>query len=251
MQTKSTSSRSIGKGIDSLLESPYARYLDLQTVFDIQVGDRGSHALHHPEEVLFRSVHLSSELWLRLAGYELERARACADVGAVHQAARLARRTVGAIERVIENTRMLESMAAADYHAYRTHLGDASGLQSPGYAYVRRQCRDMSQSLDRLVGDDEALFTLYTSGRDDPRYDLCQALLDLDATLDRFRALHLQIALRFLGELTAGTGGQGVEYLRRNVGHQLFPRLWHVGDRIARSAGAATYGYGNSHDVDA
>lgn len=249
MQTKPTETPAFGKGINELLDSPYARYLDLETLFDIQIADRGSLPLHHPEEVLFRSVHLSSELWLRLAGYELERTRAAMDAGAVLPAARLARRAVGSIELVTENTGMLESMAAADYHAYRIHFGEASGLQSPGYAFVRRQCRELAGALDRLVGDDEALFALYTGPRDDPRYDLCQACLDLDATLDRFRSLHLQIARRFLGEMTAGTGGsQGVDYLRRNLGQQLFPRLWDIGDRIARAAGAVPYGYGNTRD---
>jgi tryptophan 2,3-dioxygenase len=246
MQPKPTETVSFGKGINALLDSPYARYLDLETLFDIQIADRGSLPLHHPEEVLFRSVHMSSELWLRLAGYELERTRAALDAGAVLSAVRLARRAVVSIERVSENTAMLESMPAADYHAYRIHLGEASGLQSPGYAFVRQQCKDLADALDRLVGNEDALFALYTGPRDDPRYDLCQALLDLDAALDRFRSLHIQIARRFLGDMTAGTGGsQGVEYLRRNLGQQLFPRLWDVGDRIARAAGAVPYGYGN------
>ena len=246
MQTNPPETASFGKGINALLDSPYARYLDLETLFDIQIAERGSLPLHHPEEVLFRSVHLSSELWLRLAGHELERTRAAVDVGAILPASRLARRAAESVERVTENTGMLESMPAADYHVYRVHFGEASGLQSPGYAYVRQQCKELAGALDRLVGDDDALFALYTGPRDDPRYDLCQALLDLDATLDRFRSLHIQIARRFLGDMTAGTGGsQGVEYLRRNLGQQLFPRLWEVGDRIARAAGAVPYGYGN------
>jgi tryptophan 2,3-dioxygenase len=202
--------------------------------------------LLHAEEMLFRSVHLASELWLRLAGFELERAGALLDAGSVVPATRLVRRAVGSIGCVAENTAMLEGLSAADYHVFRVHFGEASGLQSPGYAFVRQQCRALSGSFDQVVGDDDELFELYTSQRGDPRYDLCQALLDLDAALDRFRALHLQIAQRFLGEMTAGTGGQGVDYLRRNVGHQLFPRLWEVGDRIARASGAVTYGYGNT-----
>lgn len=249
MQTTRSETNAYGRGIEALLDSPYARYLDLETLFDIQIAERGSLPLHHPEEVLFRSVHLSSELWLRLAGHELERTAANMDAGSIVQAARLTRRVVGSIERVIENTGMLESLAAADYHAYRIHFGEASGLQSPGYAFVRQQCKALATALDRLVRDDDELFVLYTGRRDDPRYDLCQALLDLDATLDRFRTLHLQIARRFLGEMTAGTGGQGVDYLRRNVGQQLFPRLWDVGDRIARAAGAVPYGYGNARET--
>lgn len=236
----------LGRGVQLLLDSPYARYLELETLFDIQVAARDDQLLHHPEEVLFRSVHMSSELWLRLAGHELERAEAAASAGATLAATRLIVRAAESVERVSENTGMLESLAASDYHVYRVHFGEASGLQSPGYAYVRRQCRELAGLLDQLVPDDDALFALYTTGRPDPLYDFCQSLLNLDAALDRFRARHLQIARRFLGEMTAGTGGQGVDYLRRGLGHTLFPRLWDVGDRIARTSGATAYGYGNT-----
>jgi tryptophan 2,3-dioxygenase len=240
-----TNQDQLPRSIRGLLDSPYARYLDLETIFDIQVAERGDTEIHHPEEVLFRSVHMSSELWLRLAGYETERARAALDAGHVPPALRLARRVGMSVERVIEATSMLATMPAAEYHMFRVHLGNASGLQSPGYAYLRRECKALAGSLDRAIPDEDQLFALYTTGRSDPLYDLCEALLDLDATLDRFRTLHLQIAERFLGESTQGTGGsEGIGYLRRNVGHRLFPRLWALRERIASSAGAVPYGYG-------
>jgi tryptophan 2,3-dioxygenase len=235
----------VPRGVEALLDSPYARYLNLETVFDIQVARTDGAQLRHPEEVLFRSVHLSSELWLRLAGYELERATATMRAGHLTAATRLARRAEQSITMVTEATGVLEGMAAPDYHQFRIYFGEASGLQSPGYAYVRGVCRSVAGALDAVVGDDDALYRLYTERRDDPLYDLCEALLDLDAGLDRFRARHLQIARRFLGELTVGTGGTaGIEYLRKNMGHELFPRLWAVRDRIARASGAVTSGYG-------
>ena len=233
------------KSIRGLLDTPYARYLGLETIFDIQASEGVPVDLNHPEEVIFRTVHMSSELWLRFAGFEIERCRAALDAGAVVVANRLARRAGMSVERVMEATAMLQTMPAADYHAFRTQLGNASGLQSPGYAYVRRECRSLASALDRAVGDEDALFALYTTDRHDPRYDLCESLLDLDATLDRFRTLHLQIAERFLGETTQGTGGsEGIPYLKRNLGHKLFPRLWALRERIATASGATSYGYG-------
>jgi tryptophan 2,3-dioxygenase len=230
--------------IRGLLDTPYAEYLNLDTVFDIQVAACGDGQLHHPEEALFRTVHLSSELWLRFAGYDIERVREALAAGDLLHAVRLARRASASIARVSDATGMLETMAAADYHVFRVHFGGASGLQSPGYTYVRRECRRLAALLDDVLGDDEALFRLYTSERGDVRYDLCEALLDLDAALDRFRARHLQIAERFLGETTQGTGGQGVGYLRQNLGARLFPRLWALRERIADASGAVAYGYG-------
>jgi tryptophan 2,3-dioxygenase len=236
---------SVPRGIDALLDSPYARYLNLDQIFDIQIAQTAGAQLRHPEEVLFRSVHLASELWLRLAGYELDRVIAALGTRQIAPATRLARRAEQSITMVTEASGVLEGMAAPDYHQFRVFFGEASGLQSPGYAYVRLVCRSLAIALDEVIGDDDTLFALYTEGRDDPRYDLCEALLDLDAGLDRFRARHLQIARRFLGELTVGTGGTaGIEYLRKNMGHELFPRLWAVRDRIARASGATTSGYG-------
>lgn len=242
-------SNMLPSSVRSLLDTPYARYLGVETLFDLQTaeGELSTVELNHPEEVVFRTVHMSSELWLRLAGYEAERTRAAIEAGSIAVAARLLRRCTMSIDRVIEATSMLEMMPAAHYHRFRTQLGSASGLQSPGYAYVRRECRRLAETFDTLIGDDNELFALYTGELNDPRYDLCESLLNLDATLDRFRALHLQIAERFLGQMTQGTGGQGIDYLRGNLGHRLFPRLWSLRDRIARTSGAASYGYGGDH----
>ena len=233
------------KSIRSLLDSPYARYLGLETIFGVQVAEGVPVELNHAEEVIFRTVHMSSELWLRLAGFEIERTKAAIDAGNIVVANRLTARARMSVERVIEATEMLKMMPPADYHAFRTQLGNASGLQSPGYAYLRREGRSLAAALDSVIGDDDALFALYMTGRGDSRYDLAESLLDLDATLDRFRSLHLQIAERFLGGSTQGTGGsEGVPYLRGNIGHKMFPRLWDLRERIATASGATSYGYG-------
>lgn len=243
-RTSSTTSDTLPRSIRGLLDTPYAEYLNLDTVFNIQIADFDAGELHHPEEVLFRTVHLSSELWLRFAGYEVERVRGALTGGDILAATRLARRVTTSIVRVTDATGVLEAMPAADYHQFRVHFGGASGLQSPGYAYLRRECRTLATLLDSLVGDDDSLYAIYTTERGDARYDLCEALLDLDAALDRFRTRHLQIAERFLGESTEGTGGQGLGYLRQNIGGRLFPRLWSLRERLASSSGAVAYGYG-------
>ena len=63
-------------GIQTLLDARYARTLGLSTVFALQVARIGDGTEHNPEEIVFRSVHTICELWLRLAGFELERALA-------------------------------------------------------------------------------------------------------------------------------------------------------------------------------
>ncbi|MEZ4520819.1 MAG: tryptophan 2,3-dioxygenase family protein [Thermomicrobiales bacterium] len=236
----------IPRGAEALLDSPYARYLDVATLYDVQAKNPESDSLRKPEELLFRTIHLVSELWLRLAGAELERAMDEARAGELGRAVRLIRRADESVQRVTDATRMFQSMPAAEYHQFRTALGSASGLQSPGYAYIRLVGNRMSETLDAVVADDDALFRVYMEGIDTPLYAFCEALLDLDTSLDRFRASHVHVAQRFLGDATAGTGGQGVAFLRNHLGQQHFPRLWALRARLAESSGAVSYGYGGA-----
>lgn len=234
----------IPRAAKALLDAPYAEYLEVATLFEIQGREPESGTLRQHEELLFRTIHMASELWLRLAGAEIERAMEEVETGQLTRAVRLIRRANDAVQRVIDGTQMFESMPAAEYHKFRVTLGNASGLQSPGYAYIRLVCNRLAETLDTLIGDEDELFQIYQEEIDTPRYAFCEALLDLDANLDRFRSSHIHIAQRFLGDMTEGTGGQGVAYLRNHIGQQHFPRLWQLRGRLAEATGAVSYGYG-------
>ncbi|CAN5758408.1 hypothetical protein BH23CHL2_BH23CHL2_06710 [soil metagenome] len=88
--------------------------------------------------------------------------------------------------------------------------------------------------------------SVYIEEFDTPLYAFCEALLDLDTSLDRFRARHIHIAERFLGGSTEGTGGQGVAFLRNHLGQQHFSRLRALRSRLADASGAVSYGYGGA-----
>lgn len=246
MATRESDSPTIPRGAAALLDSPYARYLDVATLYEIQAAEPETGELREPEELLFRTIHLVSELWLRLAGAEIERAMEEIDAGDLGRAVRLIRRADETVQRVTDATRMFQSMPAAEYHRFRTALGSASGLQSPGYAYVRLVGNRLAKTLDELVADDDELFRIYMEEIDSPVYAFCEALLDLDTSLDRFRASHVHVAQRFLGDSTEGTGGQGVAFLRNHLGQQHFPRLWALRARLAEASGAVSYGYGGA-----
>lgn len=226
-----------------ILDAPYARYLGLDRLFAVQ-GEVD--ALHHPDEFQFRTVHLVSELWLRLIETEMTRAAADLDADRVLPAGRLIRRAGTAADLLVEQLSLLETMSPADYHAFRVELGDASGLQSPGYIAVRRTANRLwsayAEALARSGADLPIVYERHDEPGLAPLHDVAEGLVNLDAAIGRFRQRHLQIALRFLGEDTLGTGGQGIDFLRRTLEHQLFPDLWHVRGEIARRAGARPYG---------
>lgn len=251
MATERFDPPAIPRGAAALLESPYAQYLDVATLYTIQGAEPATGELREPEELLFRTIHLVSELWLRLAGAEIERSMVEVDAGDLGRAIRLIRRADEAVQRVTDATQMFRAMPAAEYHHFRLALGSASGLQSPGYAYIRLVANRLAETLDDLVGDDDELFVIYTEEIDSPVYAFCEALLDLDTSLDRFRASHVHIAQRFLGDMTEGTGGQGVAFLRNHLGQQHFPRLWALRSRLADATGAVSYGYGGAKSKQA
>jgi tryptophan 2,3-dioxygenase len=223
--------------------SAYATYLDLDLLFMAQ-GEMD--VLGHPDELQFRTVHLVSELWMRLLEAEVGRAIAAIDADQLAAGRALLARAVRIGTLLVDQLGLLETMTPADYHAFRVFLGKASGIQSPGFAALKQVSEPLWRAFQAALGRRTTdLLGVYEAATDDdlaPLHDLAEALVDLDSVFGRFRHGHYQIARRFLGENTAGTGGQGLEYLRRSLDKTLFPDLWRVRSAIAARAGAQAYG---------
>lgn len=231
--------------VETRLITPYAEYLHVRELYDLQTDTGVEDGLRHPEELLFRTVHQSCELWLRLGGVEVERATRALSVDRLSLAQRLFARGIACVERVIDASAMLEAMPIDDYHRFRIHLVGASGLQSPGYAYLRQALQGAAAAMDADF-DDERLHAVFTTDDEPIARVALTALMDLDAALDRFRGRHIDIAIRFLGAGTPGTGGtDGIPFLRRHLGERNVPRLWELSGRIAAAAGAGAEGYGS------
>lgn len=231
--------------VQARLVTPYAEYLHVRELYDLQTDTNDPVGIRHPEELLFRTVHQSCELWLRLGSVEVGRGNAALASGAYALAQRLYTRGIACVDRVIDASAMLESMPVADYHTFRVYLVGASGLQSPGYVYLRDQVVAAAAVIDAAY-DTDALYTVFTTETDMAARAALTAVMDLDAALDRFRARHMDIAIRFLGAGTPGTGGtDGIPFLRRHLGERNVPRLWELSGRIAAASGAGAEGYGS------
>src|SRR5712671_911380 len=89
--------------------------------------------LSHPDELTFQVVHQSSELLMKGASWELERARVALTEGNYPNCARLMRRADAMLEHPISLLRILETITPYDYHIIRAGLGHGSGLDSPGF----------------------------------------------------------------------------------------------------------------------
>src|SRR5204862_6546928 len=137
----------------------------------------------HHDELLFQCTHQSSELWLKLAGEELEVATAHLTQGETAPALRLLGRVVLCFKLSTHALDMLELMSPWEYTAeVRPVLGHGSGFDSPGWNRVRHAAPALGQAFHALRRREGlTLADVYTQGRErEDLYRLAEALTDLD-----------------------------------------------------------------------
>src|SRR4051794_7997124 len=108
----------------------YERYLRTDELLSLQtVSDK----LSHPDELTFQVVHQSSELLMKGACWELERARIALIDGNHPNSARLMRRANAMLQYPISLLHLLETITPYDYHIMRSGAGRGGGLYSLGF----------------------------------------------------------------------------------------------------------------------
>jgi tryptophan 2,3-dioxygenase len=111
----------------------------------------------------------------------------------------------------------------------------------PLYAALGTAMR--SAQLDFPDGDDQtardkrllALASLYREHDDIERavlHQLCEAFVDHDETIARWRHHHALMAAREIGTRTGTGGSLGVAYLETTLDRRFFPELWEVRNRL-------------------
>jgi tryptophan 2,3-dioxygenase len=215
--------------------SDYERYLRTEELLRLQ--KRPEERAHH-DELLFQTVHQSSELWLKLGAEELEVAASQLARREVAPALRLLGRTHLCLRYVTEQLEMLERMSPWEYQEIRRVLGHGSGFDSPGFREIRRWAPALVQELHGILRERGLdLRTLYVDGRDhEELYALAEALIELDERAQAWRIRHYQVVARVIGDQVIGTQGTPVEVLGRLVKQRLFPELWEVRNALTAYA---------------
>jgi tryptophan 2,3-dioxygenase len=209
----------------------YEIYLRTEELLSLQVEPEN---WAHPDELLFQTVHQSSELWLKLAGIELEQATEHLAGGDIAPALRQLRRAVECMKNVVAALDMLDQMSPWEYHIVRKALGQGSGFDSPGF----RRVRDVSPRLgERFHALREqaglSLPEVYTLGRHhEDLYQLAELLVEWDQRVSLWRMRHLKVVERMLGRGAVGTQGTPVDVLQRLLHSSLYPELWEVRDEL-------------------
>ena len=205
--------------------SDYERYLRTDDLLALQ---KPPEEQSHPDELLFQTVHQSSELWLKLATTEVARATAHVRAGELGAALRLLRRASLCLQFITRQLDMLEQMSPWEYQTIRRVLGHGSGFDSPGFREVRRVTPPMGEAFEAAVaGAGLDLVEVYVQAREhEELYQLAEALIEWDERVTMWRIRHYKVVARIIGDEVVGTQGTPVELLSGLIKNKLYPELW-------------------------
>lgn len=216
-------------------KTDYERYLRTDELLSLQ---KEPGAMRHRDELLFQTIHQASELWLKLACFEVEEAIARLERDEIWGAVRLLRRGSDALDLVHANTRMLEHLAPWDYHAVRPALGHGSGFDSPGFHHTHEVSPKLGEAFDRLLARRRVSLpdVFRRSEAHEDLFQTAERLLDWDHRLILWRELHLKLVERIIGGHVIGTQGTPVEVLGRRIDVRYFEPLWSVRNALTDEA---------------
>src|ERR1043166_5027188 len=144
--------------------SDYERYLRTDDLLALQ---KTPEEMTHRDELLFQTVHQSSELWLKLACFEVETATAELRDRDPAAAVRLLRRANDCMKIATQLLDMLEHMSPWEYQTIRSVLGHGSGFDSPGFRNIRRVSPSLGEAFNALRHEQGlSLVDLYVRGRE-------------------------------------------------------------------------------------
>jgi tryptophan 2,3-dioxygenase len=211
--------------------SDYERYLRTDDLLALQKP--AEERVHH-DELLFQTVHQSSELWLKLAVTEADEAAAVLESGRIAPALRLLRRSVLCLQYVTTQLEMLNQMDPWEYQQIRVVLGHGSGFDSPGFRQIPHVTQRLWKAFDALLERTGlGLTELYQHGREhEQAYQLAELLTEWDERIWVWRFRHYTIVARALGEEAVGTQGTPVQVLGKLIAQRQLPKLWQTRSRL-------------------
>jgi tryptophan 2,3-dioxygenase len=213
--------------------SDYERYLRTDDLLALQ---KSPEEMVHRDELLFQTTHQSSELWLKLACFEVETATEHLQRGEIDPAIRLLRRATDCMKLVTTQIHMLEHMSPWEYQEVRRVLGHGSGFDSPGFNGVRRVSPPLGDAFHALLREQGlTVVELYRRGREfEQLYTLAELLIEWDERVVLWRVHHFKLVERIIGGEVVGTQGTPVEVLGNLIHKMRYPELWRARNELTR-----------------
>jgi tryptophan 2,3-dioxygenase len=215
--------------------SDYENYLRTDELLSLQ---KTPEEMMHRDERLFQTVHQSSELWLKLACFEIDEAILLLGDEEIRRALRLLGRANHCIVIVTDALHVLERLSPWEYHEVRKALGHGSGFDSPGFREFRARAPRLWEAFEEArARSGLTLADVYVKAVDHPDpYDLAEALIELDERTSIWRDVHVKMVQRVIGGGAVGTQGTPVAVLAGLTKSRLFPALWDVRNTLTEIA---------------
>ncbi|HEY0493516.1 MAG TPA: tryptophan 2,3-dioxygenase family protein [Candidatus Dormibacteraeota bacterium] len=234
----------------------YGSYLRIPELLELQKGLTDAH-----DELLFIIAHQAYELWFKELIHELAAVRDAIQRDDLHLARHYLRRVTVIEALLVEQVGVLETMAPRDFLAFRSELAPASGFQStqfreieflsglkdPGYLKTLQSLPDDQVRLQRRLDEPSihdayrellerrglSVLEIYRNPQQNlEMVDLSEALLDHDEGFSLWRARHIHMVERQIGDKPGTGGSTGVRYLQTTLGKRFFPELWQVRSQL-------------------
>ena len=152
----------------------YGKYLHLDDILKAQHCLSDEH-----DEMLFIIIHQASELWLKLAGHEVEAAIRYVRGENFRQSFKVIARVKLIMMQLAQSWSILSTMTPVDYLKFRDVLGPASGFQSYAYRKLEFLLGNKNRRLVDVHRHDEAVFDELTRVLEAPGlYDVVLRKLD-------------------------------------------------------------------------
>lgn len=207
-------------------QNDYTRYMRTDTLLSLQ---RTPQQMIHHDELLFQTVHQSTELWLKHACYEMQSGVEHIQSNEIEHATAMVERAVLGMELITRQLEMLSFITPADFQSLRTVLGNGSGFESPGWQSVQKVSGKMNHAFTKLCETRKIdLVELYKGCPHDPVYRLAEALISWDERVTLWRVRHFRVAIRTIGISAVGTKGTPVDQLYKLITRKYFPVIWQV-----------------------
>lgn len=169
----------------------YGKYLHLDDVLNAQHCLSDQH-----DEMLFIVIHQASELWLKLAGHEVEAAIRNIKDDDFRHAFKVIARVKLILMQLTQSWSILSTMTPVDYLKFRDELGPASGFQSYSYrklefllgnknsklVEVHRHDPDVYEELNRVLAE-PGLYDVVLRELSDAGFDIDDEVLERDFSL--------------------------------------------------------------------
>lgn len=123
----------------------YGDYLNLKQILSAQKLRSGVH-----DEMLFITIHQASELWLKLAGFELNEAIKNVQDSNFGHAFKVISRVKQILSQLTQSWSILATLTPVDYLKFRESLGHSSGFQSYGYRKLEFLLGNKNKSLIKV-----------------------------------------------------------------------------------------------------